>query len=319
VRTALIVTPAEPGAKSGNRVTALRWAKRLRELGWHVRIATTYAGEPCDVLVALHARKSHAALSKYRDCRPAGPLVVVLTGTDLYDDLRTSRAAQRSLDLADRLVVLHALAGQDLPEQVRAKVRVVIQSADPVVPRPSPNPDMDTFLFCVLGHLRREKDPLRAARALRRLRDFPHLRVIQAGGSLSPPLAESAKQAMGKDPRYRWVGEVPRWQAQGLLARSDAMILSSRLEGGANVTSEAVVNEVPVLASRIPGNIGLLGADYSGYYPVGDTRALAELMWRASEEPTFYAQLLREVRRLKPHFTAERERESWQQLLQEFA
>jgi glycosyltransferase involved in cell wall biosynthesis len=221
----------------------------------------------------------------------------------------------RSLELADRLVVLHALAPHDLPRHVRHKARVVIQSA---VPAPKPVAGgRTTFDFCILGHLRHVKDPLRPALALRLLRKQDRFRLYQAGQSLEERYARLARKAMDKDGRYRWLGEVSRARAQALLARSDVMIISSRLEGGANVISEAVVNEVPILASLMPGNVGLLGEDYPAYYPVGDTRALADLMRRVGDEPAFYGKLKKYVRDLKPRFRPEQERESWRRLLNE--
>ena len=65
------------------------------------------------------------------------------------------------------------------------------------------------------------------------------------------------------------------------------------MEGGANVVSEAAVAGLPVIASRIPGNVGLLGRGYPGYFPVGDEQALARLLRRAEENPGFLVRLER--------------------------
>ncbi len=311
----VMVTPAPPGSLKGNRVTAQRWADLLKGLGHRVTVATDWAGEACDVLVALHAKKSHPAARAYRRAHPAGPLVVALTGTDVYRDLRHSRRAHQSLAWADRLVTLQPLALDELPPAVRPKARVIIQSSLPVDPRPAR--PADTFQMALLGHLRHEKDPLRAALALRRLPADSPCRVVQAGQALTPGYDRQARAAMARDPRYRWVGEIPRPRARRLLAASHAMIISSRMEGGANVVSEALINDVPVLASDIPGNVGLLGADYPGYYPVGDSAGLAALMARASSEPAFYRQLAAACRRLKPRFRPAQEQDGWRRLLRE--
>src|SRR5262245_11080607 len=119
------------------------------------------------------------------------------------------------------------------------------------------------------------------------------------------------------NPRYRWMGELPRWKALQLLARCRAIVLSSRLEGGANIISEAVAASVPILASRIPGSIGLLGPDYPGYFPVGDTRALALLLERAEREPGFLRTLRSWQKRLKPLITPAHEKQTWRALLEE--
>ena len=272
-------------------------------------------GKPCDVMIALHARKSHAAMAAYRRVHPHGPLVVCLTGTDVYHDLARSALAQRSLDWADRIVVLQARALGELRPGWRAKGCVIHQSA-PSAPR-RPVKHRREFRICVLGHLRAEKDPLRAARALVHLPQDSRIRVLQAGRATSPAWATRATQWMRRAPHYRWLGEVSRLRARRLLASSHAMVISSRLEGGANVVSEAIVLGVPVLASDIPGNIGLLGDDYAGYYPVGDERALAQLMRRTETDPVFYQRLAAQIRRLQPQFRPERERRAWRDLLRE--
>src|SRR5438270_9091003 len=92
--------PAPPHSRKGNRVTAVRWARFLKELGHRPTIGQEYEGAPCDLLVALHARRSYPAVAAFRRLHPHQPLVVALTGTDLYRDLRTSRRARRSLELA---------------------------------------------------------------------------------------------------------------------------------------------------------------------------------------------------------------------------
>ncbi len=130
-------------------------------------------------------------------------------------------------------------------------------------------------------------------------------------------MEERARRAMARDPRYRWVGDLPRAEAQRLLAQSHVMVLSSRMEGGANVVSEAIVAGVPVLASQIPGNVGMLGARYPGYFPLGDTEALAYLLKRAATDAPFYRRLSNWCAALAPLFEPARERETWQSLLAE--
>ncbi|MCI0459221.1 MAG: TIGR04348 family glycosyltransferase [Gemmataceae bacterium] len=307
--------PAPPHSRKGNRVTAVRWAHLLKSLGHRVTIAQQYEETPCDVLVALHARRSFEAIQSYRRLYPDGPLIVALTGTDLYRDIRTHRQAQRSLELADRLVVLQPRGRDELPLALRGKVRVLYQSARPTRSQPATNSRV--FEVCVLGHLRSEKDPFRTAWALRRIpRDVP-IRVTHAGQALRPALAEQARRLMTQEARYRWLGEVPRWRARRLLARSRLLVLSSRMEGGANVISEALADGVPVLASAIPGSIGLLGARYPGFFPVGDTQALADLLRRVVSDARFYTRLKDWCARLSPLVDPARERAAWAKLLDE--
>ncbi len=310
-----LACPAPPRSRKGNRVTAVRWGRILKSLGHRIWIGQGYNGSPCDLMLALHARRSHEAIRRYRQVYPQGPLVVALTGTDLYRDIRTNRKAQRSLEMADRLVVLQPKGIQELPAWFRGKARAIFQSAEPV-PQPRVK-NHRTFDVCVLGHLRHEKDPLRTALAVRLLPPTSRVRVIHAGQVLSPSWARRARAAQAIDPRYHWVGEIPRGQAQRLLARSRLLVLTSRMEGGANVISEALVNGVPVLASRISGSAGLLGEDYPGFFPVGDTKALAALLNRAESNPAFYACLAKWCGRLAPQFAPAHERAAWKKLLAE--
>jgi putative glycosyltransferase (TIGR04348 family) len=214
----------------------------------------------------------------------------VLTGTDLYRDIRTDRDAKTSLELADRLVVLQSEGLHELGKRLQTKTHVIHQSVRPVRRR---EPPAEHFLVTVIGHLREEKDPFRAALALR---DLDGVRVVQLGKALSPEMAARARALMKKHPPYRWLGELPHAGAMRWLARSHAMVISSRMEGGAHVVSEAIAAGVPVLASRIPGNVGLLGARYRGYYRFGSTRDLAKLIARARSDPTFRSTLEKQVK-----------------------
>ncbi|MEK6245974.1 MAG: TIGR04348 family glycosyltransferase, partial [Pseudomonadota bacterium] len=123
-----IVTPARAGARNGNRHTAQRWAGFLRTLGHRVSVMVQWDGKPSDLLLALHARRSHASVVAYRKQYPDSPLVVTLTGTDLYRDLPASREARHSLEIADRIVVLQSEAKLELDRKLQAKTRIVYQS-----------------------------------------------------------------------------------------------------------------------------------------------------------------------------------------------
>lgn len=310
----LLVTPAPPGSRAGNRNTATRWAGILRELGCRVAVATDWDGRPADLMVALHARKSHGALAAFRRRHPEKPAVLALTGTDLYRDIRVDASAAQSLELATRLVVLQEAALAELTASQRARARVIHQS---VATRLLARASRRGLRVCVLGHLREEKDPFRAVRALRRLGEAAQVELVHAGQPLSAAMEREARRWMRAEPRYRWVGELPRWRAMQLLARSHAMIISSVLEGGAHVVSEAIALGVPVIASDIPGNRGLLGTDYPGYFPVGDEAALAALLQRAIQEPRYLSRLAAAVKRRRPLVAPTRERETWRRLLAE--
>jgi putative glycosyltransferase (TIGR04348 family) len=246
---------------------------------------------------------------------PDKPLIVALTGTDLYRDIHVSRAARESLELADLLVVLQPLGRDELPAHLRWKARVILQSAVPTIPRP-PRRER-SFDVSVLGHLRSEKDPFRIALALRYVSADSRICVTHAGQATSAALAKRARTLMRRDSRYHWIGEVSRRRARLVLARSRLLVVSSRMEGGANVVSEALADQVPVLASRIPGNLGLLGPDYPGYFPVGDARALAGLLTRAEMDAAFFALLARRFTDGPREVAPARERAAWEEVLRE--
>ena len=311
-----LVTPAPARSRNGNRNTASRWARLLRELGHRVEISQQWSGSRADLMIALHARRSHASIVAYARAFPDRPLVVALTGTDLYRDIKVDPAARESLELATRLVVLQELGAKELPPRLRARVRTIYQSARAAPPAPTL---ASCFEIVVSGHLREEKDPFRAAAALAHLPAQSRVRVTHIGAALTPAFAAQARAWMAREPRYRWLGELPHWRGLRVLGRGRLMVISSRMEGGANVVCEALAARVPIIATRIRGNVGMLGADYPGYFPVGDERALARLIVRAESDRAYRDALARSCRARASLVTPRRERDGLQALLAEAA
>ena len=283
-------------------------------------VAESYGGEACDVLVALHAKKSAAAVWRAREERPELPVVVALTGTDLYRDLGEDPGVAEVLRTADRIVALQPRALEALPADLRARVRVVPQSAVRLRDRETPQEDAgDRFEVCVLAHLRDEKDPLRAAHAARLLPETSRLLVVHAGAVLDESLGAQAREEALDNPRYRWIGELRRVEARRLLARSRLLVVSSRMEGGANVVTEALAEGVPVVHTRVDGAVGILGADYPGYFEVGDTAGLAALLHAAETDPGFHGRLQSACAAVAGFAEPEREGHAWGELLGELA
>ena len=309
-----IVTPAGPKLRNGNRVTATRWSRFLRQLGHEVLLEESWGGEKLDVMIVLHARRSHPSIERYATTYPDRPLVVALTGTDLYRDIRSDEAARESLELATALIVLQEKGAEELEPRHRSKTRVIYQSAEPIKRQP---PAKSRFDVCVIGHLRDEKDPFRAALAARLLPPTSRVRVIHTGRPYDEEFAERARLEASENPRYRWLGEVPRWKARRVLARSRLLAQTSVMEGGANVVSEALASGVPVVASDVPGNTGVLGEDYPGYYPVGDEEALARLLYRTETDEEFYETLKAGCEARKHLVLPEREKAALGRLVEE--
>lgn len=309
-----LITPAKLGKRAGNSVTAVRWASILRELGHETVMAHEYRGESTEVLIALNAYRSAQAIEAFRHRHSDRPLIVALTGTDLYRFARSHPVATlRSIELADRLLVLNHLAHNALPESVHAKLFLIYESARPL-PRER-RPSVRNFDVCVIGHLRDEKDPLRTALAVRDLPEGSTIRVRHYGAAHVGKWARMARDEMDRNRRYQWFGEVAHWQVRRALSRCRLMTLTSIMEGGPNTLSEAVVAGVPVISSDVDGLVGVLGEDYPGYFPVGDTKALRERLVQAETDPVFLEELERYIERQVPRLSREHEKDRWAELL----
>lgn len=312
-----LITPAPLRFNNGNKITAVRWLGILRHLGHKIILDQSYKGKRCDMLIALHARRSYESIRRFHETHPQLPLIVVLTGTDLYRDIRTHRSAQRSLEIATRIVALQRMALVELPKRLHAKTRVIYQSAKSIPGNP-PAWDSSTFRVSVIGHLRKEKDPLRTAYAVRNLPAQSRIEVLHVGRPLEETLGHRARIEDARNPHYRWIGEIPHWQARKILARSHLTVITSRIEGSSNVLCEALACSVPVVASKIPGLLGTLGERYPGYFSVGNTAELRELLLRAQGDAAFYRSLRRHCARLSPLVDPKREYSCWRALLREF-
>ena len=309
-----IVTPALPSANNGNAHTASRWAAFLAPIA-DVEIGLDWDGAPCNALIALHARRSAAAVARFAATRADAPVALVLTGTDLYQDLANGDGeAQHSIECASIVVVLQDAALDRLDAAARARARVIVQSATACrLARRKSDP-----AFVAVGHLRDVKDPATLMRAAARLAGAgAALSIAHIGGGLDPALAAQAEATAASCPGYRWLGALPHGQARRAIARARALVHPSRMEGGANVVGEAIRSGVPVLASRIDGNLGLLGADYDGTFAVGDDAALAALMQRFLHDDAFAAHLSAQCAAREPMFRPACERAGVRGLLRD--
>jgi hypothetical protein len=230
-----IITPAPPRSRYGNRVTALRWARILKGLGHHAIVSQDYEGGAYDLLIALHARRSFPSIDRFHQQHANTPIIVALTGTDLYCDLQKSQQARQSLEIATRLVVLQPMGIDELPPHLRSKTRVIYQSIAPMpqatnhhrklgvnksLSAPDVSRSRQTFDVCVIGHLRPVKDPFRTALAARLLPASSRIRILHVGGAMNEEMAARARAEMEVNSRYLWLGEQPRWRTRRILARS---------------------------------------------------------------------------------------------------
>ena len=311
----ILITPAKKQSKTGNRVTATRWERLLRGIGHRVTVQFDWDGTPGDMMVALHAWRSASSIERFRRRYPGRPLVVALTGTDIYRFQHSHpQETLRSMETANALVGLHDLVYRAIPAPFRHKLRVIHQSAAPL--KHARKPPVRTFDVCVAGHLREEKDPFRTAYAARDMPDESLLRIIHLGKAHNNEWAAQARAEMEINPRYHWRGEVSAWRVRQQFLKTHVLVHSSIMEGGANVVSEAIVAGVPVIASDIDGNVGLLGEDHPGYYPVEDTGELCALLQRAETDRDFLQRLHEHGTARKHLFTPELESRNWRTLLE---
>ena len=306
----VIVTPALAAANNGNWQTARRWAQMLAK-HYRVRLTDAWDGGAEDLMIALHARRSALSVAAWRAVRP-GRLVLVLTGTDLYRDIQHDASAQQSLVLADRLVVLNELGLHSLPAALRHKASVCLQSA------PQRKPALKTarhLRALMVGHLRSEKSPQTYFEAARLLAARPDILLDHIGSGLDEALAAEARALMHCHPRYRWLGGLPHAATRARIQAAHVLVHASRMEGGAHVLTEAITSGTPVLASRIDGNLGLLGADYAGTFAWGDAEGLAALLRRCRDDAAMLPALHAQCAARAPLFRPERERQTLLKLL----
>jgi putative glycosyltransferase (TIGR04348 family) len=307
-----IVTPAPQGSLHGNRITALRWQDFLEKLGYAVVVTESWSGEDAAMLVALHAYRSHSSMMAFHERYPDRPIVLVLTGTDLYRDMVDHEEVLHSMEMADQLIVLQSSALDSIPARLRQKTQVIYQSVR------VDNPDTVTgagFQIIVIGHLREEKDPFCIARSLPLMPLNSNISVLHLGMAMNEQMERTAHGYNENLEHYQWIGEVSHVAALKLLSQSRLMVISSRMEGGAHVVSEAIALGVPVIASDIPGNRGLLGGDYLGYYAVGEEAELARLLYRAETMPDFYSALKQQIDIRRDLVSPDREMQSIQELM----
>lgn len=255
---------------------------------FRIIVQTQWDGAAADAMIALHARRSAASIERFHQQGAGKRLAVVLTGTDLYKDLPESAEAARSLDLAERIVVLQDDAPRLLRPEWRAKTQVIFQSAVRLASKRKPRDRLDCIM---VGHLRDEKDPLTLFGALAEIPAGVPIRVRHIGAALDPKLARAARALARQDPRYRYSGALPRGLTRAAIARAHCLVHPSIVEGGANVIVEAITSGTWVIASRISGNVGMLGADYPGYFEPRDASGLARCLVQALEAPRYRREL----------------------------
>ena len=306
-----VASPYSLAELKGNTVTAERIVDLLQGEGVEARTSHLYDGKAADVLISLHAVKGAPAIFDYREAYPEGKVVVLITGTDLYESLPAgSEIGNRALLEADRIVVVQEAAILRLPEEVRGKAVVIPASLDPIEIKA--DAEASPFVISIVGHPRPVKRPFLTIEEVAKHPEWKEVEVWQIGEALDEESFQEGEAWLKKDSRYRWFGGLPRMEALALCAKSSLTINSSVLEGGANAVLEAMRMGVPVLASRIEGNEGLLGKDYPGYFEEGE---LGEVLGKIIGGGVDLEEWVRLASERLPIFSRETELISWLELL----
>ncbi|MFP6872596.1 MAG: glycosyltransferase [Verrucomicrobiales bacterium] len=309
----LIVYPEKADVVTGNSCSAEQWGEVLLALGHEVVIGGSCGHRQADLLIALNAEKMQPEIDAFSRSHPGSKIVVILTGTDIYPAL--SDASVGSIRAADCLVALQSKAIHQIPDEFHHKLRIIVQSVIPSRPGSKGKVRGETFNAAIVANLREVKDPFRAAAAVKLMPGESRILIRHAGFPLQPGTDELARQETSENSRYEWIGGLNPAEARELIAESDVLLVTSSNEGAGRVVGEAITDGTPVIATRVEGITGLVGDDYGGLFPVGDTAALAALLTRAESEQGFLDELSRNCREIAPIFEPIKEMDAWRELI----
>jgi hypothetical protein len=309
---ALITPEASPRDDALIRM-ADRWAAYLRGAGHTAARDVSWHGQDADLLIATDDPRHLPIITRWSHAHPTRPLVIVLGSSTATD---AQHGPQNMLRLAHRLVLLQTLESSSLATEWHGKTRVIYPSS-PALMREIPTTLCD-FLVLLISPLNEACDPFRVALASAYLPEHSRIRIHHYGAAHSAGMALIARRAEARLPRYHWHGEAPHDELRRQLLSADVLIHSAPLEGVTPFLNDALAAGLPVIASLESGKGGLLGQDYSGYFPAGDEARLARQISRAEHDPDYYGELSRQSQARGQLMTPEREAQSLRQLVAEF-
>lgn len=310
---ALIHSPYPRQKSQGNAVTALRMQNLLLESGLDVAIHERGdAPMHARCLIALNARKSAREIFDFHHRQPESAIVSLLTGTDVnhpeMEDL--SSATIKALRLSTSVVSLHDGFTHRIPEDLLGKTKVIYPSVQ--LPSGFSHCPVEPKKVMIAGNYRVEKNPTLMMSAVRKLAELPlDFHAYGAGGDYQEHLDQTAAECSN----FYFHGVQDHGVVLKEMQSMHALLNTSTEEGGANAICEAVAIGLPVLASRIDGNIGMLGFDYEGFFTSGDLQSLTDLLTRMDRDEAFYQTLKRQVAARARCFSYQYEAEQWAALV----
>ena len=204
--------------------------------------------------------------------------------------------------MADHLVLLHEGSLVAVPQIFHSKCTVIYPSVS-LPEGVNYTPEEKGFAVLMAGNMRKEKNPELA---------------MAASAMISPSIGfhvygESSESGSGRVIEH---GVVSHDEIITAMSKAQLLLNTSHQEGGSNSICEAISMGLPVIASDIPGNSGMLGDDYAGLFPPNDLEALVLILGKAATEQEFYAQLKKQISDRAPLFSFAREAAAWRSLLE---
>ena len=309
----LIYSPFPHQTGQGNSVTADRTELILHKAGFSVLSeGGSYSGEDARCLVALNARRSAGVVAEFDKLHPGRQVIVIVTGSDInHPEMEEGESeTRRTMARAHALVMLHQTDLERLPGDLQQKAVCIFPSVrlpDGMQHQPAQG---DRFEAIMAGNLRLVKNPQLAVEAARLLGDDSPV-YINSYGDATGELAIEMNKSSAEVAHFQWCGKVGHAELLNKMARAHVLLNTSLFEGGANAICEAATIGLPVVASDIQGNVGMLGEDYPGLFPGGDARALADLLQRCAGSASFYADLKQWVKQRAALFDFTAESDAW--------
>ena len=313
----LILFPDNKKAVTGNFCSALQYQIILQDLGHRVELANRYIEQDAEVLIAINADKNNSHIRKFNSDNPQSKIILILSGTDIYPE--PSAKAIDSMEVGNVLVLLQSHGIDQVPPLYRNKSTIIYQSIEKLSVDSGRSKSDSEFRVVLISNIRSVKDPLIASRACRLISPASKLKITHVGYCLDEGLGLELTQENKSNIRYEWVGGLSRLEAMTILSESHVLLITSQHEGAGRVVGEAIQLGVPIVSTNNLGVTGILGDDYEGYYPVGDAKALSDILTKAEEDKEFLAQLNIHCQNRSSLFDIEEEKKNWEKLINDFS
>ena len=313
----LILYPDNKNVITGNLCSALQYQKILQGLGYSVEVDFKYTGQRAEVLIAINAAKKNSEIIEFKARNSNAKIVSVLSGTDIYPD--PLEKTIESMKLSNALVALQPDGLLKVPECYREKTFLIYQSVESIINVSNPMNHISEFRVTLIANIRSVKDPLVAPYACKHLPVSSKIKIVHIGYCLEKDLGDILIKENENNKRYNWMGGLNELETRKILSQSNVLLITSKNEGAGRVVGEAIELEIPIISTRNPGVLGVLGDDYKGYYPVSNSKVLSKILMRAEDDVDFLGSLNEQCQSKAHLFSPEVEKQSWSKLISEIS